>query len=196
MMKEEVKSIIRHELLNIFTIISIFTSNGKNLIKDRKEVLQLINASSLIIAYENIFLGKKMKAHKDIFSLQEVLELLSYVYKKDFNAKKIKFSLNINGEGIVKGDKRLFKESIELIIKRIIGCTSLLKIDYIGKKKQLIISYKCKKCAVLKRGDLVKSLLQKEYKTGGMGFQLALRLLDSQGIKTKITNNQVTLQLK
>ncbi|MBU0727825.1 hypothetical protein KKA95_04025 [Patescibacteria group bacterium] len=195
MSKEEIKGFIRHELLNIFTIINIYTSNEKITKKEKERIFTLIRVAALLVTYRDVFLGKKLKFNFANVTISEIIELLYYIFEEEIIKNKIDFTVLIKNCN-VKADRNKLKECIELILRRIMCCTSEIIFECDKKDKSLIIKYKCKDDRKLEAGDLVKCLKNKQYENHEMGFQLALELLKMQGVKVSMPKNQVVLKFK
>ena len=96
----------------------------------------------------------------------------------------------------VRIDYNLFKEAVELIIKKLIKFSSLIDIKIDKKKKKVIIGYQCDKDIQMNKKDLIQCLQNKEFESKEFFFQLALEILDILKVKTKTSKGQIIMNFQ
>ncbi|MBN2087538.1 hypothetical protein JW758_04275 [Candidatus Peregrinibacteria bacterium] len=193
MTKDEIKSVIRHALLNIFTVLNITVNSTSVAKEDRNRAMDLIKIAALLVEYERIYLGQKMNFNSSEVNIKEVLNLLGEIYKKDFSRKKVIFSIDRN-DFIIRCDKKRIQESLELIIKKLMFCSTVIDFKFNISSKKIIITHSCNQKEKLKKIIPIVSIQNQEYDNYQAGYQLALELLDKMGIKIIIGSKTIKLQ--
>lgn len=181
-----IKSFIRHELINILTVINILVIDGRLNSAKKERITDLIKLANLFIYYEDIFLGKKVNFINEIVNLREVLEMIAMIYEEQIQKKNIKIVLP-KRDFFVKTDKQSIRESLEHIIKRLLVFVSKMQFQFDEKNKQLVIRFKEQKVKALSltKEPLIQCLNKNKLNENEIAFQFALELLDRNRIKFK-----------
>ena len=181
---KEAKKLIQHELLNTLMKINVLIADNQLNKKNKEYILDLIKLASLLISYENVFLGKKLEAFPQKINLIEILEVVAMIYKKKITDNNIKITLPKN-DFYIKIDKQHIQEALGQIIKTLLDSASAIELKFDNQKNKLSISYKAKKIIKFNKKPLIKCLNEKNLTNNEIPLQLALQILAMNKIKFK-----------
>ncbi len=189
---EKTKELIKHELLNILTLINVLIRSD-NLDEAKKEqIFDLIQLASLFITRKNVFLGKKPKFFKQKINLRETLEIIVAIHEKKIANHNIKVILPKNNF-FVKTDKRYIEETLEQIIKKLMNSATSMEFKFNDQTKKLTILSRGGSMPKLNKQNLVQSLSRENLLNNEIPLQLALEILDLNKIKLTSTKNNVAM---
>ena len=189
---EKIKRLIRHELLNILTLINVLISSDELDEAKKEQILDLIKLASLLITYENVFLGKKPKFFIQKVNLKEILEIIVIIYKKkiaDNNINVILPKYNF----FVKTDGSCIKETLEQIIKKLVNSVTGMEFKFDDQAKKLTILFKGGSVPKFNKKNLIQSLGKESLLNNEIALQLALEILDLNKIKFTSTRNRIVM---
>lgn len=183
---EKPKQTIKHELLNMFTIMEHLLSEKTVNENKRKKLLELLEISTLLIKHQEIFLKKKPHFFYQEISIHELCEAAFIsAQQHEYTEGKIvlsgeKLSLSLDRFHLSEAFKQLFKKILKNSREIIIMFdpeTCSLEIHHQGKM-------------VLKRRNNTQFL---DSKNREIGFQLGLEILKLCKIKISEKKGSVIL---
>jgi len=181
------KALLRHEILNIFTLLN-FEVAGTDLDEAKKAgILRHLKLLTLLIKHEDVFVGKQSELFKTEVDLGEILEIVVMIHQKEFERRDIK--LTVPGEAMmVEVDRKLLQETLEEILVKLMA--SATTIDMTQENGTLKIAHNASERPEDKRVDLMECLTDK---TADFSYQLALRLLELNGATLKSENGLISI---
>ena len=186
----KIKERLRHEIINIFTVINFLVGHSRLSAAKKERVVDLIKLASLLIAHENIFLGKTPKFFLEKVDVNDILNTLMIIYEERIVAKKIKISF-VKREFLIKADRNYVREALEQIFKKLLESATVLEFRF--QDHQLIIVHNAGKSFDLKKKKLNHTLNQKNLIANEISFQLALEILNLNKIKFSSTRNKIVI---
>lgn len=187
---KDTKSVLRHEILNILTLISFSVSDSKLDQSKKSEIDDWIKLINLLIAHEDVIFDKKPKLFLRENNLNEILEIIMAIIKDKLT--KIKITLPEN-DLHVKIDRNLIKECLEQIIKKLLESSTEIECVLCDKKNQLIIIHNSKDKLNIKKKSFVKFLNKKDFMHSEIPFQFALNVLDIHKAKITSSKNKIVI---
>jgi len=185
------KDILRHKLLNIITIVSIWFDE-KNF-KDVSRPTSLLKLAGLIVAYEKAFLGERFDFFIQPCNIRDTIYIAICSNEDIIRKKKIDIA-NFKNDVIIDVDRYFFSESINQIF------TTLLKISsknihfwFNEKNKNIEISFDGKINPNIVNKSLIESLDQKDIDIDEIGFLLALNILKQLGKEIEIEQHKISI---
>lgn len=168
---------IKHDLLNMFTVIS-------NLLKEkrinRKKLLEITETSALLIKHQEIFMKKKPQFFYQKISLRELLE--TALATLDENENQIK-QIQLPSEKVVlRLDRFYISEAVKQLLKRILKYSQRLQIRYHSASRILQIDHASP-----------QALLNSANKNHEVGLELGLAILRLSKIRVKEKKGQILL---
>ena len=172
------KAFIRHELLNIMTLIHLMNAHEVDI--DKKEaVFKSLKEAEFLVVYEDLLLGEKRKILLENIELKSFIEDNVELYEEWL--KKHKIQIHFPRENmIIKADKRIFKHLIEVILLHIIPKTKKITFEIHKKQSLLMIIFD----------------QQKEFKKGEKGWKMEITEKLSKILKVKLITDKHSLRLK
>ena len=127
--QKKIKVFLHHELLNILMTINALIDDEALKAERKEQILDLTKRASLLIIYENIFLGKKPKPFLQKVNLKEILEIVLAIHEKKIANRSVIVTLPEN-DCFVKTDKDSTKEAMEQIIGKLLGFVSVMEFKF------------------------------------------------------------------
>lgn len=186
------QALIRHEILNLITIVNFAVSSSELQDKNKKEILERLTLITLLVKYRDVFLGKEKEIFKRPVDLNEILEAIAMIYEKQFKRNKVKLDIPRN-ETMIKMDRKLVQEALGQILVELMGHAKKIAITY--KNGTLSIKYDSPQKLTDKKINLMKCLTDKE-KYPNFAYQLALHLLSLTGAKVKSGKGEMKISFK
>ena len=186
------KELIRHELLNILMLMDVLIHNYELDRAKKEQLFDLIKLAGLLIAHENIFLGKKPKFSIQKVNLRETLEVIIAVYEKKITNRNTKVIFP-KDNFFIKTDKRYIEETLEQIIKKLINSVTNIEFKFNDQAKKLTILSSGKDLPKLNKKHLIQSLSKENLLNNEIPLQLALEILDLNKIKFTSTKNKIVM---
>lgn len=181
------KSAIRHEVLNLFTLLN-FQVAGSTLEESAKEeMLDYLKKLILLINYQDVFLGEKHALLKRDIDLKEILEVVEMIYERKLKLKKVRMTLPTQSL-IIKVDRKFAQEGLELIIKKLMEQAKKIEISI--DKKALKIQHDSSD--ILKDGKINLT----ELVSDDFSYPLAVRLLEATGAKLTCKKGLIKIDFK
>jgi len=192
-MLKTTKSFIKHELLNIFTIINLFTSDGELGKKEILRISELIRLATILVSYENILSGESPKLFFEKVNIFSVIEILTSVYDEKIKENNIDIILPKDSFNII-GDKHYIRSTFDQIIKKLLNHYSRISFNLDHKTNSLNISFSGDSAVQLSKKNLKDSLTKPDLESGELGFQLALKILDLHNMKYIFQKNKMIIK--
>lgn len=192
---DKTKQFIRHELLNIFTIINHLLSEEKLTKIEREEALKMMKVATIMVAHEEILLGKNPKGFLQKVSLQDIIESQLLIAEEKLKRKKLQIKPLKGDPIIVLTDRYYFSEALGYILNAIFSRSSHVTFAFDEKKCQLVIQHDVQKILPV-RAELKKALHEKHRDSTQIMLHLALTLLKAGRIKVQEKPNMIVLSLK
>ena len=188
---ENPDSILRHEALNIITLVN-FLVVDTNLPQPKKvEILEHLKMLGLIYAERDLIVGKDRPVFNQSIDLSEILEILKETLKKPFEKNGVTLqidSLDLN----IKADFEIVKSGLEQILGQLIQISSDISITS-TRPSSVIITYRSDKVLEPPTLTLIDCFKNK-LKYSDIFLKLALSLMESNGIKVHFNTNQVRVE--
>jgi len=183
------KALIRHEILNIFTLLNFEVSGADLDGTVKSDIHRQIKILVLLINYEDVLLGKKRKLLKRELDLGEVLETVAMIFETDMRNRGIKLTLPAKSMTL-DADHKSIQEGLELILMKLMdGAT---KIGFDSGKKVVRISHNSKAELENEKAELINYLANRKDDLD-FAYQLALKLLKLNGAKVKSGKGLLTI---
>jgi len=189
---KKTKKLIRHELLNILTVINISILDDELDEVKKEQIFDLIKLASLLINYEDIFLGLKAKPFPQRIDLKEILEIIILSHKKKIADNNIKIILPKH-IFFIKADREYIKESLEQIIKKLFSLVSGIEFKFDDQANQLIILCDKEIAPKINKKILIKCLNKKDLISNELVLQLALKILEMNKVKFNVKGKEIVM---
>lgn len=188
---DKTKQFIRHELLNIFTIIYHFLDEKKLTKNEREEALKLMKIATLLVAHEETILGSKPACFLQHVSLQDILESQLIIAEEKLTRKKSKI-VRLKENPTLLTDRYHFNEAIGAILTPLLATSQQISFAFDEGKNALIIHHDGGEI-LPPRPQLKKTLHEKHRDGTQIMLHLALILLEACHIKTQEKPGKITL---
>jgi len=185
-------TLIRHEILNIFTLLNFEVTDTDLPDITKERFLKNIKMLTLLVSYEDIFLGKKRKNFYNVVDLSEIIETIILIHHSEINRKQIKI-IDPGNKLMIKVDRTLIQEAIDQIFVKIIDTAKEIAISY--KNGALKITHNASDPLLTEKFDLIKSISNRE-PCKKFPYQLALHLLEINGAKVLSEKSLLTITFK
>ncbi len=136
---DKIKRAIKHELLNIFTALSL---EIENLDKSNSEnMLNSVKLWSILVWYEDILLGSKIVPINEEFVLNEIIESILLINDDKIKLNSINSNLIKSNKCLIYWDKHYILNALDFLF--IILCKSSKSINFNinSINKTLVISH-------------------------------------------------------
>jgi len=188
--QKKIKAILRHELLNILMVINVLIADEALEAGEKEQILDLTKLASLLLIYEDIFLGKKSKLFLQEVSLKEILEIVLAVHEKKIANHSVVVTLPEN-DFFVKTDKDAVKEALEQIVGKLLDSVSVMEFRFNSQANELVIIYEREGSLKIRKIPLMECLSKKALPDNEIGLQLALEILNINGIKFVLAGRKI-----
>ncbi|MCK5605210.1 hypothetical protein KAR91_25185 [Candidatus Pacearchaeota archaeon] len=188
----EAKKFIQHELINLLTIINILVDGGPVRAVEKKRIKELIKLASILISYEDIFIGKKIETAFQKVDLKEVLEMVVMVQKGGEQNKGTKVDL-LSEKSFVKADPVWLRDALDKLIGGLFGMTPRVEFEFEAQHNKLIIKYKNVARIKFKKEKLIQCLNKKDVSNNKIELQLALEIFKINNIKLKASEDKIEI---
>ncbi len=173
--------------MNIFTVLSFEASESNKNLK-KKNVQDLIEAASLLVSHEAVFLNENLDFFEQSVSLENMLELLLFA----FEGRNVDISLK-DCDVLLEVDKPYFAEALKLIISYFTNIATKIEISFDEESKTLRFPHNSKEFPVDDSGSLFDYLNIDSTYDHSLSYKLALRILKKHGLTTHHTSNSLTI---
>ncbi len=175
------RSFLKHEILNIITLINFLIADGEPEVKQTKKILSYLKMLSVMVVEEDVFLGKKKAFLNQDVTVDDVIEIVSQLIREEL--KKAKCVLRIqNTHLIFKADFETIKSGIEQILKKLLSHATRIEISADQANKALIIQANSKIQLDVTDKNLLEALKEKKNHTDVL-LILSLKLMRMNGLK-------------
>lgn len=191
---DKTKQFIRHELLNIFTIIYHFLDEEKLTKSEREEALKMMKIATMLVAHEEIMLGENPSCFLQHVSLQDIVEGQLLISEDRLKGKKLKIH-NLKEDPMVLTDRYYFNEALGYILDPLFAKSTQIAFTFDAEKNALIIHHDRTKI-LPPRPQLKKTLHEKHRDSTQIMLHLALILLKACHIETQEKIGSITLTFR
>lgn len=195
MKKLKNKDIVQHYLLNLFTILNVELSSLNIEESKKKEIVDLVNTASVIIANENIFSGETPGFFYQDISLNEIISITGTIFSDEIESKKINV-LYPENDMFVRMDKYYFNEAFKYFFQRIIQESSKVSFSININDKILSIEHDGNFSFTINEGVLANLFKKDNVHNDEILFQLSLEIFKLLDIKISQEQNRVILNFK
>jgi len=186
------KSVLRHEILNIITILN-FLVDDSNIPPERKiEMLNHLKMVSLLTAEEKIFLAQKKGFFIRELDLMEVLDMLSFLLEKEIHRSGAVLNLP-KSAGKVDADFDVLKKGLEQLFLCLLFDSKKIEVDYDEPSRQLCVAFDGDFSIEKESGELIE-LLNKGLDHATINLQVSLHLMEMSGLKLVFEPGRVMIQ--
>lgn len=181
---------IKHELLNIFTVMGHILSAETDYLKAKKQLLELTTLSSLLVSHADIFANKKPKFFYQKVFLNELLETSFTIAQENESVEK-KFH-SFSEKIFLRLDRYYIGEALREILRRLLQLSPSIHAEFDAPTLTLTLIHKGKKI-LPKNITLLNILNSKNRENREIFFQLGLRILGFY--KVRLTEKKGSLHL-
>ncbi|MDH5597266.1 MAG: hypothetical protein OEY44_04120 [Candidatus Peregrinibacteria bacterium] len=186
----DAKSTLRHAVLNQLTVLDFSVADVSLSEKAKWDLKKHIRLISLLISYEELFLGIERSLFFQEVSLVETCEILRDIHAPELKSKKVK--LEIKGEDLhLKVDRRMFQAGLEQLLLRIVSLSKEVILE--AGKNELRLLYKGEELPEPTSQDMADILNDYGNQVELLGYYLGLHLLELNGIKVEMSKGEVVL---
>jgi hypothetical protein len=184
------EQIIKHELLNIFTVMGHVISSETNCPKAKKQLLELMTLSSLLVSHSEIISKKKPKFFYQKVFLNELLETSFYIAQENESGSK---KLTIFSEKVfIKIDRYYIGEALREILRRLLQLSQTIQAEFDDASRTLKLIHNGKNI-LPKKVDLLDILNSKNRENREIFFQLGLKILQLSKVALKEKKGELLL---
>src|SRR5690606_25588183 len=169
------QQLIKHELLNIFTVMGHILATEQDSRKAKKQLCKLMTLSSLLVSHSEIFSNKEPKFFYQKVLLNELLETAFYISQEN---EVVKNELKIFPEKVfLKLDRYYMGEALREILRRLFQASQPIDTHFDLSSLTLKFRHNGKKILPSKI-NLLHILNSKNRENHEIFFQLALKILE------------------
>ncbi|MBI5414230.1 hypothetical protein HZA38_01820 [Candidatus Peregrinibacteria bacterium] len=192
---KKTKSILRHELLNIFTLLQIELEEMKFSPSQKSRIQNLLSRAIILASHEDIFLGISPKFKLQKVLLNEFLEEVLLFHRKEIRKKKI--STSFPKENVmVSLDRYFVREALERILEKVFLDGTSIAFLYNQKTKSLSLRSSKNIAAGNFQKPILECLFEKNISNEECEYQIALSLLEMYSQKVRFQKNEMRISLK
>jgi len=180
------RSILRHELLNIVTVLHFLLLEEGSV--DKEKSADLLRKMTMLIAHEKFFLGGKVDFFKQYLSIKDITDTVVAVTNTRIKNKDFLISNECPDIDIFI-DRYYMEEALKLLMEKIIEEGNLLKFSYDMQSNSLKINYEGVEFEPDNKQSLMACLNKKTIYNGDVGISLAFKMLKSMGLKIEAKTN-------
>ncbi len=188
------RAFIRHEILNIVTILNFMVAEAKIKPKARSEILQNLKMIGLLTAQTEFILGNKKKFSKVEIPLAEIIEITEAVLSDHLKKAKMKLKLP-KTRLIIKGDRDVIMGGLEHILLYLMPATSNVDMHVDKKNKKLHLKYDSDQVLKPSNQSLLE-VLRKANDPLEVFFEIHVQLMQKSGVKTNFKKGHIELTFK
>jgi len=189
----DVKNFLRHELLNILTILNLSIGKQKFTRQDKDKAQELIQLAGVLISNEDLFGGAKPDFFRQEILLQDTLEtviLLSEDQIQQHNVDVVVPHINVT----LQFDRYYVSESLGHIIRKLLPLTSHIEFSFDEKRSVLTIHHDAD-WELLAQKDFSTCLTKKDLHSGEILYQLSLYILQVHSAPPIISKGNLSIPL-
>lgn len=185
------KSFIRHEILNIITLVNFLIVDSGLKEGERFEILQHLKMLGLLCSQGDFILGKKKKFSRRDVQLSEVMDLTEAILKE--SRKKAKSRVIFpKTKLLVKGDRDVIMSGLESILIELLPLTKKIELKINEKSGKLSLLYESEQSLKTSKLSLI-DLLKDGAKWREVFFEVHVRLLNMSGVRTNFKKGIVEI---
>lgn len=186
---DKVKRAIKHELLNIFTALSLMVENLDQS-KKNKNLENIIKLWSVLIWFEDILLGIKPKLINEKFVLNEVIESVLLINSDKIEVNCINSKLLKSESLLVNWDKYYVLDAIDFLFNVLSKSSSSIDFLIDSKNCRLIIEYNWDS---ISKSDFKNCMSDKWLDLNKILAKLAILIFDQMSINIIFKSNKILI---
>lgn len=188
------KEILRHFLANVFTTTNFEILNSDIPLELRSKLQQLVGVASMIITYEDFFLGKPVDLFRSDVDLKEICDI-AVVINEDFaEENNVDLSHSV-AEYSINVDRHFFGDAMNKIVTFLIKNSSFVGIGFDEKNEEIRIKYDISEIEILEKRELMEVLDRNRSGDGSIPYQVALEILVLHKMRIDISCEEMIISL-
>ena len=187
---EKKKALIRHEVLNLLTLINMIVGSSGISQRDKNELQKIVKVIGLIISREDVITGKEIRFLNEEFDINEILDLTIAINEELLRKRKVNLQLP-NTDLRVCADKTVVKDFIDQILVHLCHFVSSIEFTFDGMGKILVIHFEGDKSFELKKKTLLACLKEKSCIVDELPIRISMHLMSLNGIKVKFGKKSI-----
>lgn len=185
------KSFLQHELQNILMIIGFQVEDLKS--KKKKEILDSVQLASLLVEYENLFLGKRLNFFCQKINLSDIWEILINNNQELIQNKNIQIITKSNDNDILKIDRDYILKALNQIFILILKKSSQVKLIFHKKTNTLTFQHNAGFISEIQEIPIKQAFQTKENRYFTLALQTSLRILKEFKSILTIQKNTISI---
>ncbi len=190
---DDSKSFLRHEELNIITLLNFLIADSDLDADKRGDILKQLKMLALLIGQEKLFLGERRDFFIREFDLMDVLDMLPLLLEEEIRRTGLELELPVFA-GKVEADFDVLKNGLEQLILSLASGTKKIEISYDDASHRLLIQFDGE-CSIKKEKGPLIELLNKGLDHAIINLQVNLHLMEMSGLKLSFDPGCVIIQL-
>lgn len=182
---------MRHELANWMTTITILVADSGLKPAEKQPIEDRVRMACKMLAYEKIFLGEAQSFFRESVDVVELLRILCGVFGQSQDVGGLERRLP-SAPLRVLADRSALADALELIFRKWILSTIPLDFEVDASGGRLVFRHPSGVELSPKNSDLLE-MLRSDSGSPEWGFQLALRLLEMNGVQINFTEREMAL---
>lgn len=185
-------AVLRHELANLMTTITILVADSGLKPAEKQPIEDRVRMASKILAYEKIFLGEAQSFFMETVDVVELLRILCGVFGQSQDRGGLE-GLLPSAPLRVLADRTALADALELIFRKWVSDNVPLDFEVDAPGGRLVFRHPYGATLNPQKNDLLETLRND---SGGSewGLQLALKLLEMNGVQVSFTEGEMGLR--
>lgn len=179
--------IIKHELLNLLSIIQINLIEGTLDANTRQQLIHLLNIASILISHEEIAFGEKPALFLQSIQLEDIIDDLQQRQPNDF------LPLETSSESpqiCISIDRYFFTEALQILIGHLTSRGESVHWNWNPQLKHLSIQHNAK------LSEEILDLKKKRSSLSEIGLPISLLLIEAHDIEIHQKAQEIILDFK
>lgn len=186
------RSFIRHEILNIVTLVNFLIMDTDLSAEKKNELLEHLKMIGLLCAEQEFLLGKSKKFFDQKVPLHEIIEIIGHILEKHAKSKNVVLSLE-GTQMMVKGDGNAIKNGIEQILLNLMELSKNIQLCVNEKTQSVEIKYTGNKTLTVGK-EVLLEYLKAKHTYPEIFCKIAVEILKVNGVKVEFKKNLITLK--
>lgn len=184
------KAFIRHEILNIITLVNFLIIDSKMKEKEKEEILGHLKMGALLIGEQDLFVDGRPKAFfNQAIDLDQMLWMISDIVEPEAKKKKVKLAMTPAG-ATVYADANVLKGGLETMLRYLFQITKKIHIEV--TPSFLTMHYDGPLIEGMNKGTLIQYLKEK-HSYPEIFCRVSLELMRMNHFKLKFQKGLITI---
>ncbi len=188
------KQFIRHELLNICTILSLVCEENDHFSGSKEKIQPLIEAAVVLIEHEEILLGEKPEYFPQKQCLREIIDILLVGLEDTIISHYIQLTVDIDPTVEVTVDRHYFETALRYILQKLFQKSSFVRIS-VKEPCKLIVQHDFSPKKELMPKNISQSLQKENLYNGELAYQIGLYLFGAEEKKVTFVQKFIEVEL-